>query len=554
MGATLDDPLAHARSYTEETSPPFVGEAEAYALLSRAGLCPPRHAVVGGPLPFESGQPVVLKGLGDGLWHKSEIGAVEFLSFGTTAVITAAAAMRRRVEAAGHRWLDALVCERVAIARAAGLPTEGFVSLTRGEAGWVVLCGFGGLQADALAALAPPLRWPLTLVQPDEALAQLQAHPLGRIWLGRWRGTTALTTELRLAEFIDSLWRLAALAEAGGLGLLELNPVVLDEAGLPRPLDAVGLRAAPVAPRVPPPGDFLTALRTPHLVALAGVSDQSGGVGRTILENLRRCPSLAGRIMLIKPGRVELLGLPCVTDVSVLHDLPVDLLLLALPAPAALQTLQALIAQGGGATVVGLVAGGIGDGADTAGYGRQITQLLHETRAAGRWTPAVLGPNFLGHWVPATQLDTSFIPAEKLTPPAPTGGGLVLLSQSGAFLLSRRSRAPQLRFGLGVALGNQMDLALPDFLHAIADADASEIGDRSSEIENRMSEIADRSSKFENRSIPNSGHAAAAAPRAKFRGLRTSNSDLRTPTPRLQSRRMSRVSVPVTCWPRPAPP
>ncbi len=445
----------------------FVSEAEAYALLVRAGLGAPRHAVVGGPLPFAAGEPVVLKGLGENLWHKSEVGAVAFMPFGLTAVITAAQAMRGRVEAAGHRWLDALVCERVSITRAEGLPSEGFVSLSRGEAGWVALCGFGGLQAEALAALAPPLRWPLALTTPRAALAELKTHLLGRIWLGRLRGTTALTTEHRLGEFLDALWRLAPLAEAEGLVLLELNPVVLDQEGQPRPVDAVGRRAAVAAPRVPPPENFLPALRSPRRVALAGVSEKSGGVGRVILDNLRRCPALAGHLTLVKPGVTELLGLPCVPDVGALRAAPVDLLLLALPAAAAVQVLAALIAQGGGATVVGLVAGGIGDGADTAGHGAEVARLLRENRAAGRWTPAVLGPNFLGHWVPASHLDTSFIPADKLTPPSATGGGLTLLSQSGAFLLCRRSRAPRLRFGLGVALGNQLDVALPDFLQAL---------------------------------------------------------------------------------------
>jgi acyl-CoA synthetase (NDP forming) len=281
------------------------------------------------------------------------------------------------------------------------------------------------------------------------------------------RGTKPLTSESQLAEFFDALWRLVPLAGAAGLTLLELNPVVLDDAGLPRPLDAVGRRTPPAPLRVPPPRGFLGALRAPRRVALAGVSEKAGGVGRTILENLRRCPELADGITLIKPGRKELLGLPCVPDVAALRAAPVDLLLLALPAPAAAQMLTTLIAQGGGATVVGLVAGGIGDGADTAGLGRDLSRRLRETRAAGGWTPAVLGPNFLGHWVPAAQLDTSFIPAEKLAPPGPAGGGLTLLSQSGAFLLSRRSRAPQLRFGFGISLGNQMDLALPDFLHAL---------------------------------------------------------------------------------------
>ncbi len=447
----------------------FVGEAEAYALLTRAGLCPPPHGFVGEPLPFVAGEPVVLKGLGEELWHKSELGAVKFLPFDVAAVATESAAMRLRVEAAGHRWLGGLVCARIPIARAGGLPSEGFFSLTYGEAGWVVLGGFGGLQADALATLAPPLRWPLALTTPQMALAELKAHLLGQIWLGQLRGTAPLTAEHQLGAFLDALWRLAPLAGNAGVTLLELNPVVLDETGRLRPLDAVGRRAPPAPLRVPPPRGFLNALRAPRRVALAGVSEKEGGVGRTILENLRRCPELANGITLIKPGRTELLGFPCVPDVAALCAAPVDLLLLALPAPVAAQTLIALIAQGGGATVVGLVAGGIGDGADTTGLGRDLTRRLHETRTAGRWTPTVLGPNFLGHWVPATQLDTSFIPAEKLTPPGPAGGGLALLSQSGAFLLCRRSRAPQLRFGLGVALGNQMDAALPDFLHALKD-------------------------------------------------------------------------------------
>ena len=40
---------------------------------------PPRHALVGGPLPFAPGELVVLKGLGENLWHKSELGAVKFM-------------------------------------------------------------------------------------------------------------------------------------------------------------------------------------------------------------------------------------------------------------------------------------------------------------------------------------------------------------------------------------------------------------------------------------------------------------------------------------------
>jgi len=449
------------------TGSAFLPETDAYALLTRAGLQPPRHGVIGGPLPFAAGDPVVLKGLGENLWHKSELGAVRPLDFHPGPVNAEAAAMRSRIEGAGYRWLDGLVCERVAIARCGHLPTEGFVALTRHEAGWFLLCGFGGLQADELASLAPPCRWPLAFTPPDEAFAEFQCLLLGRIWLGRVRGSTPLTSPALLLDFFRQLWSLPALLKAESLSLLELNPVVLDPAGCPRPLDAVGTRTLPVPPRLAPDPDFLTALLQPARIALAGVSAQPGGIGRTMLENLDRAGLPPGNLVLLKPGHSEFLGFPCLPGVAALRALPVDLLLLALPAAAATATLAELIAQGGGARCVGLVAGGIGDGADHEGRGAALARLLREARAEGRWTPAVLGPNFLGHWVPAHRLDTSFIPSDRLPPPNQPGS-LTLLSQSGAFLLCRRSQLPDLPLRLALSLGNQLDVALGDVLAGLA--------------------------------------------------------------------------------------
>lgn len=446
----------------------FVDEAEAYGLLERAGLYPPRHGVAGGTLPFETGEPVVVKGLGENVWHKSELGAVHFLPYEKQSVINEFTGMRQRLETAGHRWIEGLVCEQIDVACCAHLPSEAFVSLARSEAGWTLLCGFGGLQAEALAELAPPLCWPLAFTQPEEALQEFEAHLLGRTWLGRLRGTHPLTTREKMGAFLISLWALARVAETEGLVLLELNPIALDLQGQPRPLDAVGSHGARPAPRLAPPPGFLDLLRAPRRIALAGVSAQEGGVGRTIRENLRHYPLPAGDLVLVKPGKAQFLGLPCVPDVAALRSAPVDLLLLALPAPAAVAVLQQLLVQGGGAAAVALVSGGIGDGADPAGYGLQLAQALDAARAEGRWTPAVLGPNFLGHWVPGRRLDTSFIPAEKLPAPNSAGGDLTLLSQSGAFLLSRRSHQPALRFGFGLALGNQLDVALCDVLAALA--------------------------------------------------------------------------------------
>ena len=446
----------------------FVGEAEAYGILQRSGILPPRHAFATDPAPFSPGDPVVLKGLGEGLWHKSELGAVAFIGYEKAAVDRSAEAMRGRVEGAGHRWIGALVCEKIAFARSEGLPSEAFVSLTRNETGWIALFGCGGLQAEALSQHAGVLRWPIGLMSPAQALAEVREHLVGRVWLGRLRGAKALTDEVRLGAFLTGLWRLAGLAEEEGLTLLEMNPVALDLRGDARPLDAVGRRDPRPPARIPPPAGFLDAVRAPRRVALAGISSREDGVGRIILENLRRCAALEGGLTLIKPGQDILLGLPCVASVAALRNRPVDLLILAIPAPAAAKAVSELIAQGGGAQVVALVPGGLGDGADTEGLGAALAAELRSTRAAGRWTPAILGPNFLGHWVPGIDLDTSFIPQEKLPPMHPEGGSLALLGQSGAFLLCRRSRHRHLRLLLGAALGNELDVALPDYLEGLA--------------------------------------------------------------------------------------
>lgn len=447
--------------------PAFLSEPDVYGLLRKAGINPPRHGMLGTTLAFESGQPIVLKGQGVGLLHKSDHGAVRFLPNDPPQLHDAAREMQARIELDGFEWSGALVCERIAIARSEGLPTEAFVSLTHGEGGWTLLFGFGGLQAEAIAEPVPPLCWPMDFVSVDTAFQELRQHLLGRIWLGALRGTAALTTEATLRGFLESLWRLHEMADEAGLDLVEMNPVALDPTGQLRPLDGVARRGTPPQRRRPPPSGFLTALLEPRRVALAGVSSTEGGVGRTILGNLRRSSALHGGLLLIKPGQAEFLGLPCVPDVGALKDDPVDLLILALPAAATVETVSRLIAQGGGASVVALVAGGIGDGADRDGLGAKLQSEVQNARNGKQWTPALVGANFLGHWVPAHALDTSFIPVEKIAAPSAKGGTVALLSQSGAYLLSRRSQNQELPLGLALALGNQIDVAIPDIMEAL---------------------------------------------------------------------------------------
>ena len=130
----------------EHRSSGFLHEGRAYHLLAAAGLRVPRHGFLeADPLPFAPGEPIVLKGIADQLWHKSDRGAVHFGPFDLPALSLEAAAMRQRV--VELPWVGGLVCERVAFKRLAGLPTEALVSLKRDpDAGWLVVLGIGACR------------------------------------------------------------------------------------------------------------------------------------------------------------------------------------------------------------------------------------------------------------------------------------------------------------------------------------------------------------------------------------------------------------------------
>jgi acyl-CoA synthetase (NDP forming) len=335
--------------------------------------------------------------------------------------------------------------------------------------GWVAVVGFGGVHAENWARSYPPLLWPLSLTTPEEALEEFKGHQLGKIWLGGLRQSPSLTDEARLLAWFRSLWNLAQLLETEGAELLELNPVVLDSEGMPVVLDGVGTLGegrrsisygSPIAPE-----ELLEALMRPRSIAVAGIGAKEESPGRIILENLLHSGLAKAAIRPIKPGTREILGLPCLDGFDALASDPVDILILCLPAVQSVEALEQLCGQGGGAKVVYLVPGGLGDGADTEGLGIRVRTLLDRLRGEGLWTPALVGPNGLGFLCAENRINTLFIPQEKLPVVAP-GGPLTLISQSGAFLVTRLSSTPNLPIRYACSIGNQLDLRLSDFLRA----------------------------------------------------------------------------------------
>ncbi|NOR67623.1 MAG: hypothetical protein GQ528_09745 [Woeseiaceae bacterium] len=445
----------------------FIPEHEIYGLLSRVGIKTPRHFFVDddskvADAPFVSGDPVVIKGIAVDLWHKSDNAALTFCDFDADAVTAMHGSMSEQV---GRQfdWLGTLIAERVEIQSARNAPSEIFVSLQRDRCcGTIINFGFGGLLTEDWARELKQslLVWPASVYTPEEAFDELCEHWLGRILLGKARQQAALIDGKSLLGFLKKLWKLDELMAREQLRLLEMNPLVIDSAGDIVALDAVCLRSEEAHVElcaVPFQDDSFLA---PGRIALAGVSAKSGSVGGLILENLRQSSLPENGLLVVKPGVDSFAGIRCVADVDALADDSVDVLILALPAERCVQMIERLCAEGGGAAVVYIVAGGIGDGADKSGFGDRLSELIESRRQSGQWCPAIVGPNGLGMLLSPLKLNSLFIPQSKLNVQFKPDSDVALISQSGAFLITRLSRHSNLSLKYGFSIGNQLDMKL----------------------------------------------------------------------------------------------
>lgn len=402
----------------------FIPEFEVYQLLKKANIKIPQYSFIRkstdcSNTSFKEGQEVVLKGMATELWHKSDNGALAFCDFSIDELKKRHTEMSQTV-GKEFRWLGTLVTEKVSFKTTKGAPCEIFVSLQRDKCcGATITLGFGGLLTEEWAkelnnAL---LIWPASVYNPAEALEELEEHWLGRILLGKVRQQEALTTREKLKEFLENIWKLDAIMAQDKISLLEMNPFVIDDSGDFIALDGVGLYTVDDHHSSRPISISDDSFLNPKRIAIAGVSEKKGNVGGMILDNVCQSDLLLENIYVIKPGMDSLNGVACLPNISALLTTPVDTLILSLPAKSCVETITALCEQGGGASVVYIVAGGLGDGADQHSYGDNLSQLLQTRRANNQWCPAIVGPNGLGMILSPLKLNSLFIPQNKLNNP-----------------------------------------------------------------------------------------------------------------------------------------
>jgi len=211
-----------------------------------------RGPAAAGRAAAELGGRVVLKAAGEGIVHKTELGAVELGLVGEQEVARAARRMSRRLRAAGLRAESFVVQRQLGggVEMLAGISVDPLL-------GPLVACGAGGTAVEVLGDVAVRLA-PITDREAERMLHSLTTFPL----LDGYRGTP----KADVSALENVLLRLAALADAHPeVAELDCNPVVVAERGA----TAVDARVRVEPARPGPPWPALGA-EPPSVVSTDG--------------------------------------------------------------------------------------------------------------------------------------------------------------------------------------------------------------------------------------------------------------------------------------------
>ncbi|PKO71951.1 MAG: acyl-CoA synthetase [Betaproteobacteria bacterium HGW-Betaproteobacteria-14] len=245
------------------------------------------------------------------------------------------------------------------------------------------------------------------------------------------------------------------------LRALELNPVQVG--------DGVTVRAAqcefgaPLPGRLPRPIAKIDKLIHPKSIGLIGVSGSGMNFGRIILRNLMGSGYPKEQLLILKPGETEIDGVKCVEGLKAL-DQKLDLLIVAVAASAVYDLVDEIIASDAVEAVM-LIPGSLGETKKSREPAAALAARINAAHGKPGGGPIFLGANCLGVVSHPGAYDSWFIPLERLPKPQkkPVRNS-VMLSQSGAFMITRLSQNPWLDPAYMLALGNQTDLTHGDML------------------------------------------------------------------------------------------
>ncbi len=281
-----------------------------------------------------------------------------------------------------------------------------------------------------------------------------------------------LVPDAQLEACFGGLLALARAHPAGAAGArFALRKAELDcvcEAGALTVAAARCEIGTPVARPLARPIDKIDRLLHPASLGIVGVSTTGMNFARIILRNLVGSGFPKERITIIRPGETEIDGVRCAGSLRELEG-RLDLLIVAVNAEAVYGLVDEII-QTDAVDAVMLIPGGLGETSKSREPAAAMAARINAAHGNAGGGPVFLGANCLGVVSHPGSYDSWFIPLERLPKPQKKAErNSVMLSQSGAFMITRLSHNPWLDPRYMLALGNQTDLTHGDLLAYFAE-------------------------------------------------------------------------------------
>ena len=423
-------------------------EADSKMIVKAYGVPVIRDEIASNPaeavrIAQEIGFPVVLKGLGPTLTHKTERGLVQLNLANTDAVRIAA---ETTVKKAGKELRGLLVAPQISGKRefVAGLLQDDLF-------GPVVMFGVGGIFTEAFSDVAFRLA-PLTESDAREMINEIKTRSL----LGNFRGENPVDRD-QLIRTLIGISRIPA--EHPEISEIDINPLVATPEGNLLAVDALVviqkkgevLKAKDYLPPVNPV--ILGSLFYPDSIAFIGASGQLGKWGHRLLINTIR-GGYKGKIYPVNPKGGTIAGKNVYKSLAEISG-PVDLAVVTIAAAFVLELIPQLKAKG--VKNMLLISSGF---SETGAKGKKLeTNLAKKAQEAGI---LMVGPNTMGICNP--HINLYCMGASFTSEP----GSTAIVSQSGNMGVQLLSFAEQqgIQIRAFCGSGNEAMTTVEDYLDA----------------------------------------------------------------------------------------
>jgi acyl-CoA synthetase (NDP forming) len=383
--------------------------------------------------------PVVLKGHGAKLTHKSDRGLVHLGLSNATQVREAA----QKVLASAGKDLEGYVIQPMLNGKrefVAGLMRDPLF-------GPIVMFGLGGVFAEALDDVV----FRAVPIDEREAETMLDEIKASRL-LGEFRGERAADRK----ALVNCLLGLSKLAvERPDVAEVDINPLLVGPEGQVSAVDALVVlkEETPRKHRPVVSPDLIGHIFHPGSIAFIGASSVLGKWGQSLPANLL-AHGYKGDVYLINSKGGTQWGRPVYKSISEVPG-PIDLAVVTIPSALVRGLIKDL--QQKGVKSVLLISSGF---SETGEAGKVLeNQLLQDARDAGI---VFLGPNTMGIQNPHANIILTGVHV------APKPGSTALISQSGNMGVQLLSFADSQ--GLGIRAfggsGNEAMVAIEDFMEA----------------------------------------------------------------------------------------